>query len=178
MSAESVARNYAEALFALGESEGLTVRHGEVLDALAAAIALSPAVQTMLMSPKVAKAEKVRILSASLEGASEKFRLFLAAVVKRGRQGLLQEMAAAYRTLVDVKLHRTRASVVLAREADPVLRDAIVAALARATGNDVIATFGVDPSILGGTVVRMGEKVYDGSVKRRMLRLRRALLQR
>jgi len=50
--------------------------------------------------------------------------------------------------------------------------------LSRALGKQVITVFGVDPQILGGAVVRVGERVYDGSVRRRLTRLRRQLLAR
>jgi F-type H+-transporting ATPase subunit delta len=56
------------------------------------------------------------------------------------------------------------------------MRDQIRAALAQALGKDVVTEFSVDPDILGGTIVRVGERVYDGSVRRRMTRLRRQLV--
>jgi len=104
--------------------------------------------------------------------------LFLQAVVKRGRQQLLRPIAQEYLTLLDVKFNRIRAGVTVARTPDDALRQAIADGLARALGKDVIADFRVDPAILGGTVVRVGERVYDGSVRRRMMKLRRALLSR
>jgi F-type H+-transporting ATPase subunit delta len=53
---------------------------------------------------------------------------------------------------------------------------AIQAALSRQLGKDVLAAFHVDPEILGGTVVRVGERIHDGSVRRRLTKLRRHLL--
>ena len=98
--------------------------------------------------------------------------------MQRGRQGLLREIAAEYAGLVDIKHNRIRAGVTLARTPTPELERSITQALSEALGKDVIATFAADPSILGGTVVRVGERVYDGSVRRRMTRLRRQLLAR
>jgi F-type H+-transporting ATPase subunit delta len=77
---------------------------------------------------------------------------------------------------MDVKFNRLRAGVTLARPADETLRQSIEAGLSRALRKQVIASFGVDPQILGGAVVRVGERVYDGSVRRRLTRLRRQLL--
>jgi F-type H+-transporting ATPase subunit delta len=99
-------------------------------------------------------------------------------VVKRGRQGILREIADEYLALVDVKLERVRARVLLARDADAAEQKAITAALSEALGKQAIATYGVDASLLGGVLVRVGDRVFDGSVKRRMLTLRRALLAR
>ena len=50
--------------------------------------------------------------------------------------------------------------------------------MARTIGKEVLATFTVDPEILGGAVVRVGDKVYDGSVRRKLVRLKRQLLSR
>ncbi len=176
MRAESVALNYAEALFALGEKEDRAVAYGELFQALAEAVALSPKVQAILMSPKVAKGAKADLLAASLRGAPTPFVLFLRAVVKRGRQGLLSEIAVQYESLLDTKFNRTRAVITMVREGDTALRDAIVAALANATGKEVIADFQIDSSLLGGAVIRVGDRVLDGSLRRRMSRLRRHLL--
>jgi F-type H+-transporting ATPase subunit delta len=98
--------------------------------------------------------------------------------VKRNRQMLLREIATEYLVLVDVKLNRVRAAVTLARPADDSLRQAIQARLAEVLGKEVIASYHVDPEILGGTVVRVGERVHDGSLRRRLVRLRRQLLSR
>ena len=101
---------------------------------------------------------------------------FLQAVVQRGRQGLFREMAQEYATLVDVKFNRVRAGVTLAKEPDEALRERIRKALTEALGKEVLPSFTADPAILGGTIVRVGERIYDGSVRRRMARLRRQLL--
>ena len=178
MRAETVARNYAEALFALGERSGQSEGFADLIDAVAAAIENAPAVQVVLMSPRVPKQQKTRLLGAALRGAPHEFVLFLTAVVKRGRQTLLREIATQYHALLDLKLNRVRAGVTLARQADPALQRSIADALGRQLGKEVIPSFSVDPSILGGTIVRIGERIHDGSLRRRMVKLRRQLLTR
>ena len=162
MSATAIARNYAEALFELGEQSGNTDRYAEV--------------QSFLMSPRVPKAEKVRLLGAALKGAPREFVLFLQALLKRGRHRLLRQISGEYQALLDIKHNRIRAGVTLARPADPALQREIQEALSRELGKEVIAAFRVDPEILGGTVVRIGERIHDGSVRRRMTKLRRQLI--
>jgi F-type H+-transporting ATPase subunit delta len=173
-----VARNYAEALFALGERSGQSAGYADLIDAVAAAVETTPAVQAVLMSPRVPKGEKTRLLAAALKGAPREFVLFLTALVRRGRQMLLREVATQYHALLDLKLNRVRAGVTLARPADPTLQRTITEALSRQLGKEVIPSFSVDSSILGGTVVRIGERIHDGSIKRRMVKLRRQLLAR
>lgn len=176
MRAGTVARNYAEALFDLGEQSGDTARFAELMDAVAGAVETTPEVQAVLMSPKVPKAAKVRLLGAALKGAPREFVLFLQALVKRGRQRLLRDIAGEYEALLDIKHNRVRAGVTLARPANEKLQKDIQAALSRQLGKEVLASFHVDPEILGGAVVRVGERIHDGSLRRRATKLRRQLL--
>ena len=174
---ETVARNYAEALFQLGERSGNTERYVDLLDAVAAAVEQTPRLQAVLMSPKVTKAEKARILGDALrDAAPREFVLFLQAMVKRSRQQLLREVATQYLNLLDQKLDRVRAGVTLARTPDEKLKRDIQELLSRQLRKQVIPAFTVDPEILGGAIVRVGERVLDGSVRRRMTKLRRQLL--
>jgi len=174
----TIARNYAETLYELGERGGRADVYGELLDAVAGALETTPAIADMLASPRVPKSEKSRILGAGLKDAPREFVLFLQAVVKRGRGSLLPLIAAGYSALLDVKYNRLRAGVTLAKAPDDALRRSIEAALSKALGKQVIASFTAEPQILGGAVVRVGERVYDGSVRRRLTRLRRQLLLR
>lgn len=178
MRAESIARNYAEALFALGEKGGRADLYGEWIDAVAGAIAASPRVEAAMLSPKVPKAVKTRLLTGAVAGAPAEFAHFLAAVVKRGRQRLLSEIAFAYGALNDQRLNRVRAGVILAREPDDQLRNLIKRTLEDRLGKEVLPTFNVDPEILGGAIVKLGDRVLDGSVRRKIVRLRRQLLSR
>jgi F-type H+-transporting ATPase subunit delta len=174
----TIARNYAEALFALGERSGQTARYADLIDALAGAVETTPEVQGVLMSPRVPKAAKARLLGAALSDAPREFVLFLQALVKRGRQQLLRPIAAEYMALLDIKLNRVRPGVTLARPADEALRRSIAEALSRQLGKEVLPSFSVDPEILGGSIVRVGERIHDGSLRRRLTKLRRHLLAR
>lgn len=178
MRAESIAANYAEALFSLGEGGGQTDRYAGLIQAIADAVRDLPMARAVLMSPKVTKAAKSAILAKTLTDAPPEFVVFLQAVVKRGRQGLLSEIATAYRDLVDAKFNRVRATVMLAHEADAELRRSLEQALTDVVGKEVLAEYVVDADLLGGVIVRVNDRVYDGSLRRRMTRLRRQLLAR
>lgn len=172
----TIARNYAEALFELGEAHGQTERYAELLDAVSAALQEAPSAQAVMMSPRVTKAEKARLLGAALPGAPRPFVLFLQAIVKRNRQRLIPDINAEYGALVDAKLNRVRAGVTLAREPDAKLRKQVTQALEQALGKTALVRFTADPGMLGGAVVRIGERVHDGSIRRRITTLRRRLL--
>lgn len=175
---EAVARNYAEALFALGEEHGESARYGALLEALAAAVTGAAKVHAVMMSPRVPKRLKAQLLADALPGAPKPFVLFLQALVKRNRQGALDEVAQVYGSLLDAKLNRVRVGVTLAREADAGLRKQIEAGLAKALEKEVLASYASDPAILGGAVVRVGDRVHDGSLRKRLIMLRRQLLNR
>jgi F-type H+-transporting ATPase subunit delta len=175
---ETVARNYAEALFELGERSGNIELYANLLDAVAAAVEQTPRVEAILMSPRIPKAEKAKLLGGALRDTPREFVLFLQALVRRGRQQILRPVATEYMNLLDQKLDRVRAGVTLARTPDEKLKRNIQEALSRQLGKQVIPAFSVDPEILGGTIVRVGERVLDGSVRRRMTKLRRQLLSR
>ena len=171
MKSITVARNYAEALFAAGD------KYGDVLDAVAGAISADERIAIVLESPRVSKAAKSQILEKALKGeAPKEFVRFLQAVVRRGRQGLLGEIAQEYQVLLDVKLQRVHAGVTLADEADARTQKSVVERLTKALGREVRAYFRSDPRILGGVVVRVGDRIFDGSVRRRLTALQRRML--
>jgi F-type H+-transporting ATPase subunit delta len=175
---ETIARNYAEALFQLGERSDNVELYADLLDAVAAAVEQTPRVEAILMSPRIPKAEKAQLLGGALRDTPREFVLFLQALVRRGRQQILRPVATEYMNLLDQKLDRVRAGVTLARTPDEKLKRDIQEALSRQLGKQVIPAFSVDPEILGGAIVRVGERVLDGSLRRRMTKLRRHLLSR
>lgn len=173
----TIARNYAEALAELAGAAGALEAWGELVDSTAAAFS-TPTVEAVLMSPRVTREQKVRIITQALDGAPHRFVLFLVAMVKRGRALLLGQVADEYRALVDLRMNRVRAGVTTARPVDEAARQAIVARLTAAIEKEVIAGFTVEPSLLGGVVVRIGDRIYDGSVRKKLGTLRRKLLAR
>jgi F-type H+-transporting ATPase subunit delta len=167
----TVARNYAEALFAVGDS------FGDLIDAVAGAVAADPRIEAMLASPRISKAVKGQILERALKGqAAPEFVRFLQAVVRRGRQALFGEIAQEYLILLDKKLNRVHAGVTLAREPDARTEKEIVTRLTKALGREVRAHFRTDRAIVGGVVVRVGGRILDGSVRRRLMALKRRML--
>jgi F-type H+-transporting ATPase subunit delta len=173
----TIAKNYAEALFDSAERSKQAERYGDLIEGLAGAIESDTRVKTVLESPQVTKAQKRDILTKALAGrAPDPFVRFLGAVIKRGRQGIFAAIAREYLALVDVKMNRVHAGVVVARKPDEKLQKEIAAALSRAVGKTVVPHFRQDPAILGGVIVRMGDRVMDGSLRRKMLVLRRKML--
>jgi F-type H+-transporting ATPase subunit delta len=172
-----VARNYAEALLAIAEQAQSVEKIGELLDAVAGAMASDDTLKAVMMSPRVRKSQKQAMLAKALGSlAPPTFIKFLQAVVQRGRQDLFSEMNEAYQLLADKHFNRVHASVVTAREADAALRQAITERLTKAMGKTVLPHFRADASLIGGVIVRLGDRVLDGSIRRRIQTLRTRML--
>lgn len=181
MRAQVIARNYAETLLALAQRHGGAATAEEylrALDDLAGLLEREPRVRKFLETPRVSGEEKKRALRAALAGrVPEMFLRFVMVVVEKRRQGLLREIAVAYRDLIDEMLGRVRVSVAISHAPDAALQEEILRALAARFGKTVIAEFTVDPDLLGGMVVRVGDEIVDGSVRSRAAHLRRRLLE-
>ncbi len=108
--------------------------------------------------------------------APDSFIRFLKAVIKRGRQGVIPAIARQYLELLDVKFDRVHASVAMARTPDKALQNAVRERLSEVLGKEVITHYREDPGILGGVIVRVGDRVMDGSLRRRLKILRRQML--
>ena len=171
----TIARNYAETLIALAAEHDAVEKWGPRLDLVVAAMS-APTVEAVLMSPRVPRDRKVALLTEALLDYPRPFSLFIAAVIRRGRQMLLGQIADEYHAQVDLKLNRVRAGVTVARDVDALARQVIVERLSQAIGKNVIAGFTTDPGLFGGVVVRIGDRIYDGSVRKRLGALRQALL--
>jgi len=173
----TIAKNYAEALLAAASALGQVDAFGRLMDAVAGAVSADLRIVAVLASPRVAKAVKGRLLAEALEDAAPaEFIRFLQAVMRRGRQALLGDIAQQYQALVDVQQNRVHAGVTLATAPDETLTSRIVERLTEVLGKEVRAHVKADPGILGGVVVRIGDRVYDGSLRRRLTTLRRRML--
>ena len=177
MKSVTIARNYAAALFAAARAKDDVERYGAFMDGVAGAVQADERIALALESPRVAKRVKTQLLADALDDvAPAEFVRFLQATVRRGRQGLLVEIAQEYQRMMDVTLNRVHAGVTLSTEPDARLQKLVIERLAAALGKEVRAHFRADERILGGVVVRVGDRVYDGSVRRRLAVLKRRML--
>ena len=177
MNKATIAKNYAEALLAAAGPLGQVDAFGALMDAVAGAVSADPRIAAVLASPRVTKTVKGQLLAEALEDtARPEFIRFLQAVMRRGRQALLGDISTQYQALVDVQQNRVHAGVTLSTVPDEALTRRITERLSEVLGKEVRAHVRADPGILGGVVVRIGDRVYDGSLKRRLTLLRRKML--
>jgi F-type H+-transporting ATPase subunit delta len=130
------------------------------------------------VNPAIPAAQKIAILdklNAKL-GLQKELRNLIAVLIRNDRIAHVSEVAAAYRRILQEQLGIRSAEITTARELSRDERDKLVAEVAKLAGARVDPTFKLDKSILGGTVVRIGSTVYDGSVRGRLERLRETLI--
>ncbi|HUO51586.1 MAG TPA: ATP synthase F1 subunit delta [Gemmatimonadaceae bacterium] len=173
----TVARNYAEVLAALaGEAKDLD-GWGAIMDQVAQACTTDERLKEFLASPRVSAVEKARIIGEAYGARMpRKMVRFLQSVVMHRRQHLLAEIAIEYHTIVDRLTGRVHAQVQVAKEPAAGEKQAIETQLARITGKTVVPHYAVQPRLLGGVVVRIGDTVMDGSLARRLASLGQRML--
>ena len=174
----TIARNYAEALVSLaGKAKDLT-GWGTMISDVADAITRDERLRLFLESPRVSVEQKNDVIAKAFQDRMPRlFVRFLQSVIRHRRHGLIPEIAIQYHALVDDIEGRVHAQVTISREPDGKLAKILTDRLSKVLGKSVVPHFTVDPHILGGTVIRVGDTVMDGSVRRRLGRLRQKMLQ-
>jgi F-type H+-transporting ATPase subunit delta len=130
------------------------------------------------VNPSIPAAQKVKFLDTlnARLGLQKELRNLLAVLIDNNRIGHVSEVAETYRRLLQEQLGIQQAEIVTARALDAAEREALTSEVGKLAGSRVEASFKLDAAILGGTVVRIGSTVYDGSVRGRLERLKEALV--
>lgn len=174
----TIAGTYADVVLALAQRARDPQGWGVMLGDVSAAVEQDPRVRQFLASPQIADEKKIAILQRGLGGVLPRsFVRFLEALVRHHRQMLLPAIARAYNERLDELEGRVHADVTVARGLPEAERSALAAQLTRTVGEGrtVVPVVRVHPPILGGVIVRIGDRVADGSVRTRLARLRRRL---
>ena len=138
----------------------------------------SAELRELFANPAVPTLQKVAILdklNAKL-GLQKELRNLLAVLINNDRIGQVHEVALAYRAELQERMGIRQAEIVTARELSIEERSGLVTGVGKLAGSRIEPSFKLDTSILGGTVVRIGSTVYDGSVRGRLERLKEALI--
>ena len=177
MNISGVAGRYAQALFDLAREEGEVERLGEELGALSRAIAESPELSRFLKSPLHDAATQAAALDAILDRlkASPLTRNFVNLVARNRRLAHLAEIIAAFQAMTAAARGEVRVQVTSAAKLTATQQKKIARALKDALGAEVQVENEIDPSIIGGLVVRAGSRMVDTSVKTRLNTLKSIL---
>ncbi len=174
---EEVARVYARALFEVASERGVldTVREqfAQFVDALSADREL----EVFFVSPHFSTAEKKDGLGRMVEGAEETFMSFLETLVERQRMPDIFDIRERYDELWDKEMKLLPVEVTSAVGLDEATVQSIGERIGRGTGNKIQLTTVVDPDILGGIVLRVGNVILDASIRNRLDQLRKQVVQ-
>lgn len=177
MNESTIGRNYAEALLALARKNGDTEVWGELLNGIANAMREDHTLRTFLESPKLSASHKIEILEKALgRKVPRLFLRYIDTVIRKRRQMLIPEIATEYQGLLDEAENRLHANVTVARATSDPERDALARQLSRLFGKRVVPHINENPAILGGLIVRVGDTVMDGSVRKRLAVLKQRML--
>jgi F-type H+-transporting ATPase subunit delta len=173
---DTAARRYAEAAFEVALRDGTVDAWRAELDA-AAAIASDETVRRMLANPAVALEARTAIAEATFGLVVGRPVLnLIGLMLRRGRIEQLTRVAAEFRRLDNARQGITPATATSAAPLTPDEIRVLTQRMEQFTGGRVELDLQVDPSLLGGLVVRVGDRLIDGSVRGRLERLRNQLV--
>ena len=172
---ESAARRYAQAAFELAGSGADLEAWAAGLDAIAE-FTSEPDIKRVLEATRVPQETKMQLLGAGL-GDQSKLVLNLARLlVRKGRSFLAPDIARSFRELLDAQKGVEHAIARTAVALTPAEEEALRQALRARTGKEIILETRVDPSLLGGVVIQIGDQLIDGSTRARLQALRASLV--
>lgn len=177
MREETVARSYAETLFELARREDAVEEYDAAIETIARLVDENPRFRLFLETPRIDPADKkATVRKVFGDRLPRRVVNFLLVVIDKRRQRLLRAIAREHHLLVDEHLDRVHVDVTVARELDEDGAGELTSRLSRLLGRRAIPHFRTKPEILGGVVVRTGDVIYDGSLRRRLEGMRRTLL--
>ena len=171
---DTAARRYAEAAFQVGRSESTLDRWEADLTRLGEAVRV-PELRTVLQHPAIPFGDKERVLRRAVDDVAPGPMNLVLLMIRRGRPRALEPMLTHFHELVRRERGVVRAVVRTALALDERERAELNARLGALTGRQVDLEELVDPTLIGGLAVRIGDQLYDASVRGRLERLRAKL---
>lgn len=174
----AVAGRYAEALYEIAVQNKLVDQLEEELKAVVGVLEESVQLKKILFHPRITADQKKEVLKGLFEGRiSEVAMNFLGILVERQRENYLADITAYFTDLANKARNISDVKVTSAVELTDDEKKRLADAMAKCTGKKVRLSYDVDPKLLGGVVVRVGDKVIDSSVLARLQTLREHLRQ-
>jgi F-type H+-transporting ATPase subunit delta len=174
---KSASLQYANALADTALAQGAAPTVVQELGDFSAAYRASAELRNVLLSPAVSKKEKRGVVEkvAARLGAGKIVRNFLFVVIDHQRSHLLPEMFESFKNVLRERQGLAEAEIFSPVPLSDAQRKQITQTLERVTGKTIEAKFSLDPHLLGGAVARVGDTIYDGSLRNRLDSLRERL---
>lgn len=175
----SIARRYARALMGIGIEDGTYEAMGGQIGALARAMKTSTELTEALSNPAFPRADRRKIVQALLERiqATKTVESFVMLLLERERISALPDIARELDRMIDERAGRIAADVVSAQPLTDAQLARLKGALEKLSGKQVQISKREDPALLGGVVAKVGDVVYDGSLRTQLDQMRTSLVE-
>jgi len=174
---EELARVYARSLFGAARDQGKLDELREQLAQFADALGEHRELAVFFFSPYFSSAEKQEALGRVLDGAEEIFVNFLALLIENHRMPVIFRIRDEYERLWEEENRMLQVEITSAIELDQATTESLGRTIGERAGRKVVLAARVDPDILGGIVVRVGNSILDASIRNRLEQLRRHVAQ-
>jgi F-type H+-transporting ATPase subunit delta len=173
----SASLQYANALADIALAQGAAEPAAKQLTDFGAAYAQSAELRTFLASPAVTIESKHAVIEKITKrlGASKIIRNFLFVITDHRRTQLIPEILATFQQVIRQRQGVAEAQISSAVELSAAQKKELAATLAKLTGKKIETKYSLDPALLGGAVVRIGDTIYDGSLRSRLNEMRNRL---
>jgi F-type H+-transporting ATPase subunit delta len=174
MSELTVGSRYAKSLIDLAQEQNIVDVIKADMDLFIHTLKASPELKAVLSNPIVAHAKKTKILDAVFLNKVNKVTIgFFKLMVDKGRGEVLYTTAYEYINLFNIKRHITKAKVTSATELSAANKKTIIAEVQSAVGGTVVLETKVDPSLIGGFVLTVGDRQVDTSIAASLKKLKK-----
>ena len=168
---------YAGALIELAEEQGVLEPVANDAGAFHEALRDNPELLPFFRDPSIGESERQKVLDAALGEAHQLVRNFVNLMNERGRLAILPQTLDAFETLLDQKLGKVEADVTTAVKLSDDELEKVRQRVGKAFGREAVVHQYVDPEIIGGLILQVGDEVIDASVRRQLAAMRERLLK-
>lgn len=176
MSEIRIASRYAKSLIELANEQGAIEAVFADMELFVATCKVSKDLVVMLKSPIIRGDRKRQVIEASFTGFNKLSRLFIDTVIRKGREAFLPLIAKEM-----VRMYNEQHNIASAKVSTATVLDAKVLAdiqrvLEQKTGKKIVLETEVDPTLIGGLVVRMGDSLFDASIANQLKKIKKELV--
>jgi F-type H+-transporting ATPase subunit delta len=170
----SLARRYAKAIFQIGSSQGDLDKLGTDLRSFAKAMRESPELVSVLTNPAIRRGDRRKVIEEILRGIAVQTstRNLVMLLLDGERIATLPAISRELDAMIEARSGRVSAELVSAKPLDPAQLSQITAVLEKLSGKRVTLQTRQDAELLGGVVAKLGDTIYDGSVRTQLRNLR------
>ena len=170
----SLSRRYAKAMFDIGTQQGDLAKLGQDIRSLAKAMTESAELDNALTNPALRRSDRRKVIDAVMQsiGVQTSSRNLVYVLLDGERMGNLPGISRALDEMIEAKAGRVTAEVISAKPLDASQLSEINVALEKLSGKKVSVTTRQDPELLGGVIAKVGDTVYDGSLRTQLRAIR------